>query len=76
MSEQPNKHYQIQITEANLYVRKLRVADFVLTTIEKTQLKTLAINNFIEMLPRTFLAPTGVQIWQQEDILPKSHFVE
>ena len=69
MSEQPNKHYQIQITEANLYVRKLRVTDFVLTTIEKTQLKTLAIDNFIEMLPRTFLAPTGVQTWQQQDIL-------
>ena len=30
MSEQPNKHFQVQITEANLYVRKMTVTDYVL----------------------------------------------
>ena len=42
MSEQPNKHYQVQITEANLYVL-LANPDFVLSSIEKTLLKTPAI---------------------------------
>ena len=42
MSEQPNKHYEVQITEANLYVRKKTVTDFVLSSIEKTLLKTPA----------------------------------
>ena len=52
MSEHANKHYQVP--EANLYVRKMTVTDFVLSSIEKTQLKTPAIYNFIEVLPRTF----------------------
>ena len=71
MSEQPNKHYQVQITEANLFVRKMTVTDYVPSSIEKTLLKTLAIYNYIEVLPRTFLATTGVQSWRQEDVLPK-----
>ena len=54
MSDQPNKHYQAQITEANLYVRKMTVTDFVLSSIEKTLLKTPAIYNYIEVLPRIF----------------------
>ena len=45
MSEQSNKHYQVQITEANLYVRKMTVTDFVLSSIEKTLLKTPALYN-------------------------------
>ena len=36
-----NKHYKIKIIEANLYVRKMTVADHVLTAIEKTLLKHL-----------------------------------
>ena len=43
LSEQANKLYQVQITEANLYVRKMTVTDFVLSTIEKTVLKAPAI---------------------------------
>ena len=54
MSDQPNKHYQVQITEANLYVRKMTVTDFVLSSIEKTLLKTPAIYNYTEVLPRIF----------------------
>ena len=71
MSEQPNKRYQVQITEANLYVRKMTVTEFVLSTIEKTMLKTPALYNFIEILPRNFLATTGVQGWRQENVFAK-----
>ena len=33
-----NKHYRVKIIEANLYVRKMTIADHVLTAIEKTLL--------------------------------------
>ena len=49
------------MTEANLYVRKITVTDFVLSSTEKTLLKTPAIYKYFEFLPRTFLATTGVQ---------------
>ena len=71
MYEQPNKHYQVQITEANLYVRKMTVTDFVLSSIEKTLLKTPAIYNYIRVFPRTFLATTGEQSWRQENFFAK-----
>ena len=51
------------MTEANLFVRKMTVTDFVLSSKEKTLLKTPAIYNDFEVLPRTFLATTGVQSW-------------
>ena len=71
MPEDNGKHYQVQITEANLYVRKMTVKDFVLSSIEKTLLKSPAIYNYIEVLPRTFLATTGVQSLRQEDVFAK-----
>ena len=71
MSEDNGKHYQVQITEANLYVQKMTVTDLVLSSIEKTLLKSPAIYNYIEVLPRTFLATTGVQSWRQEDVFAK-----
>ena len=71
MSEDNGKHYQVQITEANLYVRKMTVTDFVLSSIEKTLLKSPAIYNYFEVLPGTFLATTGVQSWRQEDVFAK-----
>ena len=42
MSEQPNKHYQVQTTDANLYLRKM------------TEMKTRAKYNYIEIRSRTF----------------------
>ena len=69
MSEHRDKHCSVEITEANLYVRKMTVTDFVLSSIEKTLLKTTAKYNYIEVLPRNFLATTGVQSWRQEDVL-------
>ena len=61
MSEDNGKQYQVQITDANLYVRKMTVTDFVLSSIEKTLLKSPAIYNYVEVLLRPFLATTGVQ---------------
>ena len=66
-----NKHYKVKIIEANLYVRKMTIADHVLTAIEKTLLKTPAVYRYTEVLPRTFLATTGIRNWSQEDIFSK-----
>ena len=71
MSEHRDKHYRVEITEANLSVRKMTVTDFLLSSIEKTLLKTPAIYNYIEVLPRTFLVTTGVQSWRKEDVFAK-----
>ena len=49
----------------------MTVTDFVLSSTEKTLLKTPAIYNYIEILPRVFLATTGVQSWRQEDVFAK-----
>ena len=51
-----NKHYKVKIIEAHLYVRKMTVADHVLTAIEKTLLKTPAVYRYTEVLPRTFFS--------------------
>ena len=56
-----NKHYKIKLVEANLYVRKMTIADLVLTATEKTLLKTRAVYRYTEVLPRTFLATTGIR---------------
>ena len=62
-----NKHYRVKIVEANLYVRKMTVADHVLSAIEKTLLKTPAVYWYTEVLPRFFLATA----WSQEDKFSK-----
>ena len=71
MSEHREKNYRVETTEANLDLRKMTVANFVLSSIDKTLLKTPAIYNYIEILPRTFLATTGLQSWQQEEVFAK-----
>ena len=71
ISENAAKNYKVQITEANLYVRKMSVADSVLGAIEKTLLKTPAIYRYIEVIPRTFLAQNGARSWRQEDVFFK-----
>ena len=45
----------------------MSVSDLFLTAIETTLLKLY----YIEVLPRTFLAMTGVQSWWQEDVFSK-----
>ena len=54
----------------------MTVSDHVLTAIEKTLLKTPAVYRYTEVLPRTFLATTGVQSWRQEDVFSKEQFEE
>ena len=68
-----NKHNKVKISEADLYVSKMTVSDHVLTAIEKF-LKTPAVYCYTEVLPRTFLATTGVQSWRQEDVFSKEPF--
>ena len=51
ISEDAAKHYKIQIIEANLYVRKMTVTDYVLSSIENALLKKPAIYNFTEVVP-------------------------
>ena len=66
-----NKHYKVKIIEANLYVRKMTIADHVLTAIEKTLLKKRAVYRYTKELPRTFLATTGIRSWSHENIFSK-----
>ena len=66
-----NKHYNFRIIEANLCVRKITIADHVLTAAEKTLLKTPAVYRYTELLPQTFLATTGIRSWSHEDIISK-----
>ena len=54
MPEHRAKRYRVEITDANLYMRKMAATDFVQPSIEKTLLKTPAIYICIEILPRTF----------------------
>ena len=71
ISEDAAKHYKVQIIEANLYVRKMTVTDYVLSSIEKTLLKNPAIYNYLDVVPKTFLTSAGVQSWRQEDVFAK-----
>ena len=52
ISEDAAKHYKIQIIEANLYVRKMTVTDYVRSFIEKTLMKNPAIYNYINLVPK------------------------
>ena len=49
----------------------MTVSDHVLTAIENTLLKTPAVYRCTEVLPRIFLATTGVRSWRQEDAFSK-----
>ena len=53
--EDAAKHYKGQINETNLYVRRMIVIDYVLSSIEKILLKNPAIYNYTEVVPKMFL---------------------
>ena len=74
MSEHRDKYYQVQITEANLYVRKMTVTAFVLSLIEKTLLKTPTI--ILKFYQELFLAQLVCNAGDKKTLLPKSQFVE
>ena len=61
MSEDGAKHYKVKIDEAYLFVRKMTVSDNVVGAIEKTLLKTPAVNLYNKVISKTFLATTGQQ---------------
>lgn len=65
------KNYKIKILQANLYVRKMTVSDQVFTAIEKTLTKTPALYHYTEVLPKTFLIPSGSRSWIKEDVFSK-----
>ena len=45
----------------------MTIADHVLTAIEKSLLKTPAVYRYAEVLPRNFLAATGIRSWSHEE---------
>ena len=71
-SEDAAKHYKFEVTEANLYVRKMTVNDYVLSSIKKkTLLKNRALYNYNDVVLKTFLATVGKQSWRQKDVFAK-----
>ena len=67
-SDDAANHYKVKIVEANLYVRKMKLNDEVVSAIEKTLLTSPAVYPYFETLTKTFLASTGLHSWKQEDI--------
>ena len=65
------KNYEITLSQANLYVRKMTVSDHAFTAIEKTLTKTPAIYHYTEVLPKTCLIPQGSRSWSKEDLFSK-----
>ena len=68
LSENDAKHYAVDITEANLYVRKMVVNDNIVAAIERTLLKSPAIYRYNEVIAKTFLAAAGQRNWKHEDV--------
>ena len=62
------KDYKVTITQANLYVRKMTVADHVYTAIETTLTKMPALYRYTETISKTFLVSANSQSWDQEDV--------
>ena len=71
ISEDQAKRYKVQITEANLYVRKMVVNDNVVSAIERTLLKSPAMYRYNEVIAKTFLASNGQMSWKHEDVFMK-----
>ncbi len=61
ITDDADKHYRVEITEANLYVQKMIVSDEVVTAIERTLLKTPEIYRYNEVISKFFLASTGAK---------------
>ena len=71
ISDAAGKHYTVEIMNAHLFVRKLTVTDMVFTSIERALLKSPAIYEYTEVLPKTFVIPGGQNSWKHEDIYMK-----
>ena len=68
ISDDAAKSYNINITGANLYVRKMTLNDDVVSAIEKTLLSSPASYPYLETITKTFLVSAGLQSWKQEDV--------
>ena len=71
MSDDPAKHYKVEILQANLYFRTMTLNDDVMSAMEKTLLSSPASYPYFETITKTFLASAGLQNWKQEDIFSR-----
>ena len=62
------KDYKIEISQANLYVRKMTVSENVYSEIESTLAKASAMYRYTEIIPKTFIVSKGLKSWNHEDI--------
>ena len=62
------KDYKVEITQANLHVRKMTVSENVYTAIETALTKTNAMYRYTEIIPKSFLMPQNSNSWNQENI--------
>ena len=75
MSDDPAKHYKVELLEANLYVRKMTLNDDVMSAIKKTLLSSPASYSYFETITKTFLASAGLHSWnQKEDFISREPF--
>ena len=66
--------YRIEITQANIYERKLTVTENIYTAIETTLTKMSAIYHHTEVIPKTFLVTTECSSWNHEYIFNREPF--
>ena len=62
------KDYKVNITQANLYVRKMTLTENAYSAIETTLAKATARYRYTEIIPRTFLIGQNSQSWDQENV--------
>ena len=62
------KDYKVNITQANLYVRKMTLTETAYSAIETTLAKATARYRYTEIIPRTFLISQNSQSWDQENV--------
>ena len=62
---------KVKIIEARLYVRKMTLNDDFVSPIEKKLQSSLASFLYLETITKTFLAPTGLQNWKQDDVFDR-----
>ena len=62
------KEYKVEISQANLYVRKMTVTEQNFAAIETTLAKSNAFYHYTEIIPKTFLVSKDSRSWNHEDI--------
>ena len=62
------KDYKVEISQANLYVRKMTVTEHNFAAIETTLTKSNAFYHYTEIIPKTFLVSIDTRSWNHEDI--------